>query len=52
LKQFVSGKPDTNCAFCQENRECPKVTSAKRVNFLESFEKIETPRKGQNTSDA
>jgi len=51
LKHFVSGKPDTKRAFCQENRDCPKETSAKRVNFLASFEKIETPRKGQNTSD-
>jgi len=39
-------------AFCQENRNCPKETSAKRVDFLGSLGKIETPRKGQNTSDA
>jgi len=30
---------------------CPKGACAKRATFLESFGKIETPRKGQNTSD-
>jgi len=39
------------CGLLSRKQACPKGMSAKRMNFLESFGKIETPRKGQNASD-
>jgi hypothetical protein len=32
-------------------QQCPKGVCAKQTTFLESLEKIETPRKGQDTPD-
>jgi len=49
LKAF-SGNPG-NAVLLSKKQVCPKGASAKRATFLESFGKIETPRKGQNTSD-